>query len=69
VRRGGLWAKHMGLKRGAIENTLGEHIENFGNILGILVFIFECTPPLAEFSVLSFTISVRIPKFEKNCYN
>jgi len=28
VRRGGLWAKHMGLKRGAIRNTLGEHIEN-----------------------------------------
>jgi hypothetical protein len=28
VRRGGLWAKHMGLKRGAIENTLGEYIEN-----------------------------------------
>jgi len=31
VRRGGLWAKHMGLKPGAIRNTLGEHI---GNILG-----------------------------------
>jgi len=28
VRRGGLWAKHMGLKQGAIGNTLGEHIEN-----------------------------------------
>jgi hypothetical protein len=28
VRRGGLWGKHMGLKRGAIENTLGEHIGN-----------------------------------------
>ncbi len=28
VRRGGLWAKHKGLKRGAIGNTLGEHIEN-----------------------------------------
>jgi hypothetical protein len=24
----------MGLKRGAIGNTLGEHIENLGNILG-----------------------------------
>jgi len=23
MRRGGLWAKHMGLKRGAIGNTLG----------------------------------------------
>jgi len=34
VRRGGLWAKHMGLKRGAIENTLGEHIGNLGNIFG-----------------------------------
>jgi hypothetical protein len=41
-RRGGLWAKHMGLKRGAIGNTLGEHIENLmgthweleGNMLG-----------------------------------
>jgi hypothetical protein len=25
---------YMGLKRGAIGNTLGEHIENLGNILG-----------------------------------
>jgi hypothetical protein len=31
VRRGGLWAKHMGLQPGAIGNTLGEHI---GNMLG-----------------------------------
>jgi len=31
VRRGGLWAKHMGLKRGAIGNTLAEHI---GNLMG-----------------------------------
>jgi hypothetical protein len=31
VRRGGLWAKHMGLKLGAIGNTLGEHI---GNLMG-----------------------------------
>jgi len=30
VRRGGLWAKHMGLKRGAIGNTFGEHIGNPG---------------------------------------
>jgi hypothetical protein len=29
VRRGGLWAKHLGLKRGAIGNTLGEHIGTF----------------------------------------
>ncbi len=34
VRKGGLWAKHMGLKEGAIGNTLGEHIENLQNILG-----------------------------------
>ncbi len=42
VRRGGLWAIHMGLKRGAIGNTLGEqhwklreHIGNpFGNLKG-----------------------------------
>jgi len=33
VRRGGLWAKNMGLKQGAIGNTLGEHIGNLGNIL------------------------------------
>jgi len=33
VRRGGLWAKHMGLKQGAIGNTLEEHIENLENIL------------------------------------
>jgi hypothetical protein len=32
-RRGGLWAKHMGLKWGAIGNTFGEHIGNLGNIL------------------------------------
>jgi len=30
VRRGGLWAKHMGLKQGAIGNTNG----NTGNPLG-----------------------------------
>jgi hypothetical protein len=34
VRRGGLWAKQIGLKRGAIGSTLGEHIKNLGNILG-----------------------------------
>ncbi len=28
VRRGGLWAKHMGLKQGAIGNTHEEHIGN-----------------------------------------
>jgi len=28
VRRRGLWAKQMGLKRGAIGSTLGEHIGN-----------------------------------------
>jgi len=33
VRRGGLLAKCMGLKQGAIENTLGEHIGNLRNIL------------------------------------
>jgi len=27
-RRGGPWAKHTGLKRGAIGNTLGKHIGN-----------------------------------------
>ncbi len=32
--KGRLWAKHMGLKQGAIENTLWEHIGNLGNILG-----------------------------------
>jgi hypothetical protein len=32
--RGGLWAKHNGLKPGAIGRTLGEHIVNLGNILG-----------------------------------
>jgi len=34
VKRGGLSAKHMGLKPGAIGNTIGEHIGNLGNILG-----------------------------------
>jgi hypothetical protein len=27
-----LWAKHMGLKQGAIGNNLGKHIGNLGNI-------------------------------------
>jgi hypothetical protein len=31
ARRGGLQTKHMGLKRGAIGNTLGE---NIGNLMG-----------------------------------
>jgi len=31
MRRGGLWAKHMGLKRDVIGNTLREHI---GNLMG-----------------------------------
>jgi hypothetical protein len=44
VKRGGLWAKCMGLKQVVIENTLGEHIRNLpepkeprkpiGNMLG-----------------------------------
>jgi hypothetical protein len=33
-QKGGLWPKHMGLKLGAIGNTLEEHIENLRNILG-----------------------------------
>jgi hypothetical protein len=33
VRRGGFWAKHMGLKSGAIGNIFGGHIENLGNNL------------------------------------
>jgi hypothetical protein len=28
AQRGGLWAKHIGVKQGAIGNTLGEHIGN-----------------------------------------
>jgi hypothetical protein len=32
--KGGLWAKHMGLKWGTIENTLREHIGNLGNMMG-----------------------------------
>jgi len=31
VRKGELWAKHMGLKQGAIGNTHGEYI---GNMMG-----------------------------------
>jgi hypothetical protein len=34
VKRGGFWAKHMGLNQSVIGNTLGEHIWNLGNILG-----------------------------------
>jgi len=34
ISRGGLWAKQMGSKQGAIGNTLGKHIKNLGNILG-----------------------------------
>jgi len=34
VRRGGLWAKHMRLKRGAIGNTHGEHIGNLIELEG-----------------------------------
>jgi hypothetical protein len=30
---GGFWAKHMGLKSGAIGNILEGHIENLGNNL------------------------------------
>jgi hypothetical protein len=37
VRRGGFWAKHMGLILGAIRNTLGEHIENLRNNFKTLV--------------------------------
>jgi hypothetical protein len=33
VRRGELWAKHMGFKGGAIRNTFEEHNGNLGNIL------------------------------------
>jgi hypothetical protein len=34
VKKGGLWAKHVGLKQGVIGNTFGEHIENMGKLLG-----------------------------------
>jgi hypothetical protein len=40
VKRGGLWAKHMGLKQVAIGNTLGNtlgtslNLRNLGNPLG-----------------------------------
>jgi hypothetical protein len=34
VRRGGLWAKHMGLKPGAIRNTRGEHSGNIFEPIG-----------------------------------
>jgi len=37
VRRGGFWAKHMGLILGAIGNTLVEQIKNLGNNLGNMV--------------------------------
>jgi hypothetical protein len=33
VKRRVLWAKHTGLKQGAIWNTFGEHIGIIGNIL------------------------------------
>jgi hypothetical protein len=33
-----IWAKHMGLKCGAIGNTLGEHIENSWESIGNLKF-------------------------------
>jgi hypothetical protein len=33
VRRGGLWAKHMGFKGRAIGNIFEEHIGNVGNIM------------------------------------
>jgi hypothetical protein len=50
---GGLWAKHMGLKRGAIGNTLGEHIGNLmgthweleGNMVGTKDFLIKILPP------------------------
>jgi len=49
----GLWAKHMGLKRGAMENTLGEHTGNMmrthweleGNMLGTKEKWKESHPP------------------------
>jgi len=34
VKRGGFWAKHMGLILSVIGNTLEEHIENLKNNLG-----------------------------------
>jgi hypothetical protein len=37
VRRGGFWAKHMGLKSSAIGNVFGGHIElreQFGEMVG-----------------------------------
>jgi len=34
VKRGKLWAKHVGLTQGAIGNTFKEHIGNIKNILG-----------------------------------
>jgi len=43
VKRGGLWAKHMG---GAIGNTLGEPIGNLkGNMLGTNKKMKKTPPP------------------------
>jgi hypothetical protein len=33
VRRGGLWAKHMGLEQGVIGNTIG-NLKNIKNLMG-----------------------------------
>jgi len=34
----GHWAKHAGLKRGDIENTLGEHIGNLAGTHWVLIY-------------------------------
>jgi hypothetical protein len=41
IRRGGLWAKHMGLKQGAIGNIIGEHIGNLIGTLGALLLLIR----------------------------
>jgi hypothetical protein len=56
VRRGGLWAKQMGLKRGAIGNTLGKPIwELEGNMLGTKEKINKSlSPPLVSTNVYAY---------------
>jgi len=45
VTRRRLWAKHMGIKRGAMGNTLGEHI---GNLMGTKKKAQNPSPPLPK---------------------
>jgi hypothetical protein len=72
---GGLWAKHMGLKRGAIGNTLGKHIGNLmgthweleGNMVGTKEFFFKSNITIMIINNILISINKILNNVQDDC--